>query len=207
MENQLSDMIRLKEELEQEYKTVFEYTQLNNSLPFDPSYGVDLTLEELRDYIAELNCKIKIWNMCVFFNKLIKKCGDFEKLQRVVAWCLRFKNNALKKGQRMSGPLTKEEKERAFVVLIRLDQYNTFPNEVAQLYLGNEWPYWHMLGPCGPVLGWNGLLKYDCTSGNSSCITTIMYIVMYRFSVLLSMLGDKDVDDLLPSWMSIDYVD
>lgn len=48
--------------------------------------------------------------------------------------------------------------ENAFLLLIKLDQYNTFSNEETQLQVKKSWPYSHILDTSDLYLNKNGLV-------------------------------------------------
>ncbi|XP_065079454.1 uncharacterized protein LOC135702358 [Ochlerotatus camptorhynchus] len=68
-------------------------------------------------------------------NKVFVLRSSYLELQRIVAWFLRFKFNALSPDRlaRRSGPLSHEELEQALLVLVRLAQQDCFPEEVHDL--------------------------------------------------------------------------
>ncbi|GFR32973.1 integrase catalytic domain-containing protein [Trichonephila clavata] len=62
---------------------------------------------------------------------IINKCSSFVKLKRIIAWCLRFKENARNPpSQRTIGSLTATELSRALICLVRNVQSVHFPLEI-----------------------------------------------------------------------------
>lgn len=67
-------------------------------------------------------------------SEIILHCfSSFSKCLRVTAYCLRFKNNALRKNKRSDGPLCPEELKTAKLVLIKLVQSTSFKSELVNL--------------------------------------------------------------------------
>lgn len=65
---------------------------------------------------------------------LLTKYSNFVKLQRVVAYCLRFRFNAVRpRDKRDSGSLTATEMQRSLLVLIKTVQEQEFCNEIRDL--------------------------------------------------------------------------
>ncbi|GFY18190.1 uncharacterized protein TNCV_2045961 [Trichonephila clavipes] len=72
---------------------------------------------------------------------IINKCSSFVKLKRILAWCLRFKENARNPySQRTIGNLTATELSRALICLIRNVQSVHFPLEIQCLLKGKQIP-------------------------------------------------------------------
>ncbi|GFY68392.1 integrase catalytic domain-containing protein [Trichonephila inaurata madagascariensis] len=70
---------------------------------------------------------------------IINKCSSFVKLKRILAWCLRFKENARNPpSQRTIGSLTATELSRALICLIRNVQSVHFPLEIQCLLKGKQ---------------------------------------------------------------------
>lgn len=65
--------------------------------------------------------------------ELFLRFSSLSRLKRVVAYCLRFKQNTLSHELRFAGPLTVTEVERATTTLVLLAQQCDFPNEIRSL--------------------------------------------------------------------------
>ncbi|GFV12101.1 integrase catalytic domain-containing protein [Trichonephila clavipes] len=61
---------------------------------------------------------------------IIDKCSSFLKLQRILAWCVRFKENARNPLQLTTGSLTVAELSTALIFLVRNVQYVSFAKEI-----------------------------------------------------------------------------
>lgn len=65
---------------------------------------------------------------------MFQKYSSLWKLQRIIAYCFRFVNNARSnRNTPLSGPLSTNELERALVKLLKLVQMEAFPHEVSHL--------------------------------------------------------------------------
>lgn len=64
-------------------------------------------------------------------SSMMKTCGSFSRLQRIVAMFLRAINNFKgSKQHRIIGPLSSSELEKALLLMVRADQYQTFRSKV-----------------------------------------------------------------------------
>lgn len=90
------------------------------------------------EYPPEIKSELKrdcltITYVSTVFN-IIDKFSSFTRLQRVVAYCLRFKSNCLvPKSRRRIGPLSSSELDTAVSALIRIVQQQAFAKELSDL--------------------------------------------------------------------------
>ncbi|GFW72669.1 integrase catalytic domain-containing protein [Trichonephila clavipes] len=86
----------------------------------------DLYLREFKNYDP-----VCLVTQNVELLPIINKCSSFVKLKRILAWCLRFKENARNpSSQRTIDSLTAAELSRALICLIINVQYVHFPLEI-----------------------------------------------------------------------------
>ncbi|GFV43338.1 integrase catalytic domain-containing protein, partial [Trichonephila clavipes] len=91
---------------------------------------------------------------------IINKCSSFVKLKRILAWCLRFKENARNhSSQRTIGSLTATELSRASICLIRNVQSVHFPLEIQCLLKGKQIPNSSSVLNLSPFLDENSILR------------------------------------------------
>lgn len=91
---------------------------------------------------------------------LIDRFSSIGKLQRVVAYCLRFKKNCLsKKLDRQFGPLTMNELREAFNQVIRMSQGKHFHSEVHNLTVKKDLNKSSSLITLHPFLDKDGLMR------------------------------------------------
>lgn len=90
------------------------------------------------------------------------------KLKRVIAYCIRFKENCIKsKGNRTTGPLTILEPDKALVKLIKLSQHN-FQAELDTLSNGECLNAKNRLIKLNPFVDVDGILRVGGRLANSS---------------------------------------
>lgn len=65
---------------------------------------------------------------------ILRRFSDYEKLKRIIAYWLRFKDNALR--AKKSGPLRVNEFQRAEIKIIKMVQQETFLHELQALEKG-----------------------------------------------------------------------
>lgn len=64
--------------------------------------------------------------------------SSLSRLKRVVAYCLRFKENSLHRKSRISGTLEISELERAMTRLVSLAQQREFSDEIESLKVHSQ---------------------------------------------------------------------
>ncbi|GFT54642.1 integrase catalytic domain-containing protein [Nephila pilipes] len=69
---------------------------------------------------------------------IINKCSSFTKLQRIIAWCMRFKENARNPLQRTTGNLTVPELSAALICLVRSVQFVYFSKDIQCIMKGGK---------------------------------------------------------------------
>ncbi|GFW55993.1 uncharacterized protein TNCV_373991 [Trichonephila clavipes] len=91
---------------------------------------------------------------------IINKCSSFVKLKIILAWCLRFKENARNhSSQRTIGSLTATELSRASICLNRNVQSVHFPLEIQCLLKGKQIPNSSSVLNLSPFLDENSVLR------------------------------------------------
>lgn len=89
---------------------------------------------------------------------LFLKFSNYTRLQRTIAYCLRFANNVRKKSEILSGPLSAAELQKAEEQIVRIIQFKFFKQEVeclkSQRNLSNK-----QLQKLNPFLDSAGLLR------------------------------------------------
>lgn len=95
----------------------------------------------------------------------IEKNSDVGKLQRVIAYLLRFKNNCLKNGAKLTGPLMPKELNEAMMTIIKVVQIKHFSNEIHSIQNGS--PVKSGLSNLHPFIDKNGILRVGGRLQNS----------------------------------------
>ena len=90
---------------------------------------------------------------------LSTKYSSTDKLQRVIAYILRFKYNAFNRKTRITGPVTIAELNRALHTILILTQRETFSNDAKQLAKTNPVDLDSQLRALNPFLDSKGLIR------------------------------------------------
>ena len=118
-------------------------------------------IPELKDS-TQVNCSTV--SQTSFFSNFSK----LSRLQRTVAYCLRFRHNcALVKQGRTYGPLSTKELQNSLMVLVKLAQHESFPEEIKCLQQ-NKNVKTSALKVLTPFLDSDGLLRVGGRLANSS---------------------------------------
>ncbi|XP_071654107.1 uncharacterized protein [Temnothorax longispinosus] len=88
---------------------------------------------------------------------ILRRFSDYGKLQRIVAYCLRFKANLL--GAKRSGPLTPAEIEQAETIILKTVQREVFLKEVRALEQQQSIPKGSKLSSLSPILDQEGVIR------------------------------------------------
>lgn len=88
---------------------------------------------------------------------VLRKYSTYGKLERVLAYCLRFRFNAL--GPKQTGSLTVEEHERAEKAIVKMTQRESFLPEYKALKQGEEVPKGSKLTALSPFLDKEGIIR------------------------------------------------
>ncbi|XP_077263143.1 uncharacterized protein LOC143898012 [Temnothorax americanus] len=88
---------------------------------------------------------------------ILRRFSDYWKLQRIVAYCLRFKANLL--GAKKSGPLTPAEIEQAETIILKTVQREVFLKEVRALEQQQSIPKGSKLSSLSPILDQEGVIR------------------------------------------------
>ncbi|XP_011859672.1 PREDICTED: uncharacterized protein LOC105557117 [Vollenhovia emeryi] len=88
---------------------------------------------------------------------LLRRYSSYERLQRTIAYCLRFKVNAL--GGKLHGPLTVEELGSAERTIARMTQQECFEPELRALKNNQSVPKGSQLATLGPFVEKDGLIR------------------------------------------------
>ncbi|XP_077265255.1 uncharacterized protein LOC143899130 [Temnothorax americanus] len=88
---------------------------------------------------------------------ILRRFSDYGKLQRIVAYCLRFKANLL--GAKKSGPLTPAEIEQAETIILKTVQREVFLKEVRALEQQQSIPKGSKLSSLSSILDQEGVIR------------------------------------------------
>ncbi|XP_044578944.1 uncharacterized protein LOC123261416 [Cotesia glomerata] len=98
---------------------------------------------------------------------LLEKYSSFNKLQRIIAYILRFICNCkLSKTKRAFGPLQATELKRSHYLIIRIVQLSAFKTEIELIKNGEPLPHSSKLIPLNPILDEFGILR---VGGRHAC--------------------------------------
>ncbi|GFX45986.1 integrase catalytic domain-containing protein [Trichonephila clavipes] len=126
--------------------------------------GDDLFLQELKETSDFLLCAL-LKNFEPL--DIISNCSSFTKLQRVIAWCKRFIENARHPMYRTMGPLKSKELSESLKCIIKNIQRTSFYNEIQYLEKGIPLPNSYKLLNFNPLLDDSGLLRVGGRLRNS----------------------------------------
>lgn len=99
----------------------------------------------------------------------INNYSNLNRLQRVVAYCFRFKENCLKPSHsRILGPLSYHEIKRSFLCLVKISQHDTFKNEIIFLNKREIIAKGSKLSKLNPFLDKDGILRVGGRLVNSN---------------------------------------
>jgi len=101
---------------------------------------------------------------------ILHRFSSFSKCIRVIAWCLRFKNNTLFKNLKFSGSLSLRELDNATTTLIKTIQASYFASELRELKKGNCVLPKSKLLRLRPFLDENDLIRVGGRLKNASTI-------------------------------------
>ncbi|GFS69858.1 uncharacterized protein TNCV_3101641 [Trichonephila clavipes] len=126
--------------------------------------GDDLFLQELKE-----TSDLPLCALLKNFEPLdiISNCSSFTKLQRVIAWCKRFIENARHPMCRTMGPLKSKELSESLKCIIKNIQRTSFYNEIQYLEKGIHLPNSCKLLNLNPFLDDSGLLRVGGRLRNS----------------------------------------
>ncbi|GFS89309.1 integrase catalytic domain-containing protein [Nephila pilipes] len=98
-------------------------------------HNSELYQRERKDHQGEPVCLL-VHNSEIL--PIINKCSSFTKLQRIIAWCMRFKENARNPLQRTTGNLTVPELSAALICLVRSVQFVYFSKDIQCIMKGEK---------------------------------------------------------------------
>ncbi|GFT09607.1 integrase catalytic domain-containing protein [Nephila pilipes] len=98
-------------------------------------HNSELYQRELKDHQGEPVCLL-VHNSEIL--PIINKCSSFTKLKRIIAWCMRFKENARNPLQRTTGNLTFPELSAALICLVRSVQFVYFSKDIQCIMKGEK---------------------------------------------------------------------
>ncbi|KAG7300051.1 hypothetical protein JYU34_015583 [Plutella xylostella] len=133
-------------------------------LPVEVNYPIPVNTETLSFPVNY--CRVEQPDEII---EIFNKYSDLNKLQRIVAYILRFKNNCLNKNGNMMGSLTPIELNDALNIIIRSVQRKYLSNEIESLL--NEKPIKSNLSSLHPFLDQYGILRVGGRLQNASNIT------------------------------------
>lgn len=114
-----------------------------------------ITIEEL----PERKCMLSSFCTINATNEIFDKFSCLQKLQRVVAYCLRFFNNVSNKSNKFTGYLTTDELNNSMRVLVKLLQSTEFSSDIRSLKLTNSVKPNSKLKCLNPFLDEHGILR------------------------------------------------
>lgn len=124
--------------------------------------------ENSPDYLTERRRQVTALTIKTEPHALFGKFSSLSKLQRVVAYCLRFKNNSINpKNQRIVGNLTVQELSDALRLLIKIAQQDEFKQEISDLRKHNQIQIKSNLLTLNPFIDLNGILRVGGRLANS----------------------------------------
>lgn len=91
---------------------------------------------------------------------IIHSFSSLAKVLRIAALCLRFKNNALRKGVKRIGPLSPQELSKANTALVKMEQALHFSTELSDLKMGNSVALKSKLLHLNPFLDEDNIILY-----------------------------------------------
>ncbi|UYV78043.1 hypothetical protein LAZ67_15003299 [Cordylochernes scorpioides] len=114
----------------------------------------DLQIQKQEEVVAF--CHLQTTSVPEYFLKY----SSFTRLKRVTAWCLRFGANCQPAGkERVYGPLTTAEMNRAIMMIVKLVQCSEFLHEIQSLNDHIQLPNKNRILDLGPFLDNEGLLR------------------------------------------------
>lgn len=90
---------------------------------------------------------------------IFAKFSSLTKLKRVIAYCLRFTNNAMNKSVKLNGLLTSDEINQALTVLIKIAQTSEFSEDILNLKKRNAVSAKSRLASLNPFIDKDGLIR------------------------------------------------
>lgn len=95
--------------------------------------------------------------------------SDLSHLERIIAYCLRFKNNSLKtKENKITGPLRSNEINNASMALIKISQSESFGKEISKLKIHSSLDKGNKLVKLNPFIDEYDILRVGGRLGNSN---------------------------------------
>ncbi|XP_018365332.1 PREDICTED: uncharacterized protein LOC108762706 [Trachymyrmex cornetzi] len=95
----------------------------------------------------------------VELSSIIERFSSLAKLKRVIAYCLRFKNNSLKTANQTSGPLTVKELGSAISAIVKVCQASEFSQELKDLHKNNRVDIKSKLSTLHPFIDSSGTIR------------------------------------------------
>nr|XP_041630580.1 uncharacterized protein LOC121502029 [Drosophila kikkawai] len=83
---------------------------------------------------------------------LVERFSSFSQAIRVTAFIIRFKSNAISKGERCTGPLSIKELDYALLAIVRIVQRESFSSELAALMNSKRLPSKSKLQSLSPIV-------------------------------------------------------
>lgn len=137
----------------------------------DPSKWPIPTHEQLTDDTPERRKNVNVTLVTNIPNhNIFNKFSTFSKLQRVVAYCLRFLKNASSRENRITGSLSVSELNNSLTTLVRLVQLSEFSKEIESLQKSNSISPKSKLNSLNPFLDINGLIRVGGRLKNSKLL-------------------------------------
>nr|XP_033339068.1 uncharacterized protein LOC117227701 [Megalopta genalis] len=119
----------------------------------DESFWPQLKLPSL-DMLPEIRSKTCLLTTTAALCEILQRCSSITKLQRIVAYCLRFKPD-----NRFKGPVSAEELNTANKTILRLTQRECFAEEMQDLSQGRRVHRKSKLNTLDPFLDRDGIIR------------------------------------------------
>ncbi|KAL1448580.1 hypothetical protein WDU94_012305, partial [Cyamophila willieti] len=128
--------------------------QSPESWPDIPSSTASVSVPELKPQVSLVSHQTD--NQEPFVVSFIQRFSSLIRLQRIMAWILRFKQNCLNNDKRQCGPLTHHEITAAMTLCVKATQQFYFADVIKELTQGKQ--HLGSLKSLSPVLDPSGLL-------------------------------------------------
>ncbi|XP_011690002.1 PREDICTED: uncharacterized protein LOC105451334 [Wasmannia auropunctata] len=128
-----------------------------------------------------------------FYSDMIQRFSSLSRLTHVAAYCIRFKNNALRHTVQKKGTLDVKEVEQALKILIKSCQANSFPQELHSLRSQTQLHSKSKLLNLHPFLDPDGIIRVGGRLRNASIEYTQKYPIVLPKKHHLTKLIIRDI--------------
>lgn len=144
-----------------------EYPNRDISVP-DRLKEFDTELKNSSNQDSENQLQILNINVNDFLHKLISISNNYLTVLRILSYIFRFVRNAKNPADKLSGPISTGEVNRAEAFLLKSLQHETFPSEMRDLEFGKQVSPKSKLRSLNPFLDVNGLIRVGGRLDNSN---------------------------------------